>query len=165
MPTLKILDRHTKKCWKTWQMPVPWPKFQFYLFLIWNISLQLKQLATDEFIVLWRAVSGWMWFSAFVFNEPQSLDIFKEVFYSEYPPLSLYFVRKVLTWIYVISSKRHCYYVAYNFFIHIYCGVHSYCGFHHICLLVLFPFFTTHFSKSSTTKLFQNKFNLPWFFW
>ena len=104
MPTLKILDLYTKDCWITWQISILWPKLQFYPFLIRKFSLQLKQLATTRVIVLWRATSGWMWFSALVFNELQFPDTFEEEIFPGYPPGCYIFSVKCQLE-YIISSR------------------------------------------------------------
>ena len=85
--------------------------YQFYPFLIRRLSLQLRKLVTVGVIILWRAASGWMWFSAFVFNELQSLDIFKVTF-SEYPHYHYIFSESINLNI-LFLPEQHCGSVAY----------------------------------------------------
>ena len=95
--------------------------YQFYPFLIRRLSLQLRKLATVGLIILWRAASDWMWFSAFIFNELKPLDIFK-VNFSVYPPYHYIFSESINLNI-LFLPEWHCDFVACYLFIYSYSTV------------------------------------------
>ena len=113
---MEILDLHTKECWRTWQMSVPWPKLQFY------------SPSQEGFLCNW---TNWQLLGLWFFEGPYVvgygllplclMNCNPEIFSKSFS-LNIYllitFAQKGVKVNMLLLPEQHCYYVACYFFTH-----------------------------------------------